>query len=89
MPTQNQGYQLIEVESFEPDEMSGRHGRVHIRPTVTSGLSQALNVECSKELSDTEKYPLGTKFRIRAKLTDRQGTKFIYSSWRWPFEILS
>ena len=35
-------------------------------------------------------YSVGTKFRIRVKLTDREGsTPFLYSSYKWPFEMFS
>jgi hypothetical protein len=44
-------------------------------------------VECSKELSTN--YPVGTRFRIKAKITTRHsGTPFIYSSYRWEHEVL-
>jgi hypothetical protein len=38
----------------------------------------------------SRKYPVGTRFRIWAKLTDREGCgQFLYTSWRWKFEVLS
>ncbi|SPU42441.1 hypothetical protein [Brevundimonas diminuta] len=41
-------------------------------------------------MSDTSRYKVGTIFRIKAKLTDREGGgKFLYSSWRWPFDVVS
>lgn len=34
-------------------------------------------------------YPIGTKFRIYAKETDREGGKpFLYSHFDWPFEVV-
>lgn len=81
------GYDWIEVESFIPNKLSGSHGRVHIRPVAGGPHSTDLRVECSKALS--RNYPVGTRFRIRGKLTDMQGTPFIYSSWQWKYEVLS
>lgn len=44
-------------------------------------------VECSKALS--EDYPIGTKFRIKAKITSKLGgAHFIYSHYSWPYEVL-
>jgi hypothetical protein len=76
------------VESFAPHSTSGLHGDIHIRPTDGQGIPTTLHVECSKKLA--QEYPLGTKFRIRAKLTDRKGGgEFLYTSFRWDFEVLN
>jgi hypothetical protein len=48
---QHNPYRWVEVESFVPDDTSGRHGLVHIRPAEGQGLSTGLFVECSKTLS--------------------------------------
>jgi hypothetical protein len=73
-------YRTVIVESFMLEESSGRHGLVHIRPIPGQVFAPTLFVECSKRLSDTRKYPLGTKFRLKAKLTDRLGgTSFLYA----------
>ena len=45
-----------------------------------------MRVECSKSLS--RDYPVGTKFRIKAKLTDKEeGGEFLYSYFEWKFEV--
>lgn len=82
-------YQYVVVESYLPNRRSGLHGLVHIRPIRGQGFPVTMHVECSKELSDTGRYPLGTRFRLRAKLTDlKGGGEFLYSSWRWKYEVL-
>jgi hypothetical protein len=68
---QDNPYRWIVVESFIPADTSGRHGSVHIRPIAGQGLPTNVFVECSKKLSYD--YPVGTRFRIRAKLTDKEG----------------
>mgnify|MGYP001392278706 CR=1 FL=1 len=82
-------YEWIWVESYKPKVKSGLHGRVHVRPIAGGRYSTNLHVECSKTFSDTEQYPLGTKFLIKAKLTNREmGGEFLYSSYRWaPREV--
>ena len=82
MPRRRDGYEWIEVESFIP----GKTGAAHIRPVAGGAYPPHLRVECSKAMSRT--YPVGTRFRIRAKLTDMQGTPFLYSSWQWKFAVL-
>lgn len=80
-------YDYIIVESFIPTDMTGRHGLVHIRPiSGQEPFMTSLFVECSKELSND--YPVGTKFRIRAKITEREGTPFIFSSYAWAYEVI-
>lgn len=80
-------YRLVVVESFKPSATSGLHGEVNIRPAAGQGLLTTLHVECAKKLS--RDYPLGTKFRIKAKLTDREGSgEYLYSNFNWPFDVL-
>ena len=82
-------YDFIIVESFIPKDSSGRHGLVHIRPLpLQDPYHETMFVECSKELSTS--YPIGTRFRIKAKITSKHGgTPFIYSSYRWEYEVLN
>jgi hypothetical protein len=81
-------YEWIEVESFRPGQTSGLHGKVHVRPVAGGPYPTTLHVECSKSLS--RNYPVGTRFRIRAKLTDREGGgQYLYSSWQWAFDVIS
>lgn len=75
-------YHSIVVESFHS------HGEVHVRPIAGQFYPQKLLVECSRRL--TTDFPVGTKFRIRVKLTDQLGEgEFLYSSYRWPFEVVT
>ncbi len=81
-------YQLVEVESYLPAKTSGLHGNVHIRPCEGQEFPRNMHVECSKSLS--KNYPVGTRFRIRAKLTDREGEgDFLYSYFGWKYDVLS
>jgi hypothetical protein len=65
----SESYSLVVVESFRPANTAGLHGDVHIRPVGGQGLDTDMFVECSKELVNN--YRVGTRFRIRAKITDR------------------
>jgi len=87
MAKRDEPYRSVIVESFKPTSRAGLRGEVHIRPADGQGLATELHVECSKELS--QRYPVGTKFRIRAKLTDREsGGEYLYSYHKWPVEVL-
>lgn len=49
------------------------NGRVEIHPMPNQAYATDLNVQCSRRMSDTSIYPLGTCFLVDAKLTDRLG----------------
>ncbi len=75
-------YVFVEVESYIPGQTGGLHGKVHIRPRPGQVYPITMHVECAKELSNN--FPVGTKFLIRAKLTDREGKgEFLYSYFGW------
>lgn len=81
-------YDWIEVESYEPAKTGGLHGSVHIRPVAGERYPQTMHVECSKGLS--RNYPVGTRFRILAKLvTPKEAKEFLYSYWGWDYEVVS
>ena len=85
---QTNPYEWIIVESYKLTRTSGLHGLVHVRPVSGQGYSTELQVECSRSL--VRNYPVGTRFRLRVKLTDREGSgEFLYSYWGWPFKVLS
>jgi hypothetical protein len=80
-------YHWIVVESFVPLSTSGLHGVVHIRPAPNEMFEQTLHVRCPKAMSDN--YPVGTRFRLRVKLTDKEGSRsFLHAPHQWPFHVL-
>lgn len=81
-------YGVVVVDSFKLPAASGLHGQVHIRPVAGQQLPTTLFVECSKKLPKA--YPVGTNFRIRAKLTDREGGgEYLCSFHGWAVEVLT
>jgi hypothetical protein len=80
-------YFTIIVESYR-SARAGPHGYLHIRPIAGQRFPSTLHVECSKKMLTN--YPVGTKFRIKVKLTDRLGEgEFLYSYYGWPFDVIS
>lgn len=74
-------YQEVMVESYVPAHTSGLHGEVHVRPVAGQGFPADLHVSCCR--SHKRDYPVGTRFMILAKLTDREGgNEFLYSNPR-------
>jgi hypothetical protein len=61
---------------------------IRVRPIPGEAFSSTMNVECSRSMRT--QYRLGTRFRIRAKLTDKEGGKpFLYCRYDWKFEVLT
>ena len=87
MARKNEPYFWVVVESFRPASTAGLHGDVHIRPVAGQELDTDMFVECSKALS--QNYQVGTRFRIKAKITDKEGSRpFLYSYFGWRYEVL-
>jgi hypothetical protein len=80
-------YNEIVIETFEnPGEPAAE--RIRARPLAGQGLDTRMRVECSVKMR--EKYALGTKLKIRAKVCNRLGgTSFLYCHYSWPYEVLS
>lgn len=80
-------YKQIVVESFRVANTGGRHGPVHVRPVSGQPFPQSLMVECARRL--TKDYPVGTRFKLYAKLTDKEGGgQYLYSYFGWPVEVM-
>jgi hypothetical protein len=63
---------------------------VKICPVPGQAYSPALVAHCSKAMTDTEQYPLGTFFLVSAKLTDRMGgTPYLYVYHGDPVKVMS
>lgn len=86
MARESWAYREVAVESA----IDPRSGRVRIRPVSGQAYASSLRVQCSRALADPERYPLGTRFLISAKLTDRQGGEpFLYAWHGDPVVVLS
>ena len=79
-------YREVAVESvLEP-----RSGRLRIRPMAGQAYATSMRVQCARALADPAVYPAGTRFLIRAKLTDRNGgAPFLYAWHGDPVRVLS
>lgn len=77
MARETWAYRDVAVESA----IDPRSGRVRIRPVSGQAYATSLRVQCSRALSDPERYPVGTRFLISAKLTDRLGGEPFLYAW--------
>lgn len=80
-------YLSVVVESYLPTTTAGSSSPIRIRPVAGQGFSTSLNVECDKRMRAA--HPVGTRFRIRAKLTSKDGgTPYLYSHHSRDYEVM-
>lgn len=79
-------YQQVIVETYYAVK-AGKTSRIHVRPIDGEAFPVTMDVECSRSIRKL--HPIGTKFRIYAKPTHREGGKpFLYSHFDWPIEVI-
>lgn len=80
-------YREVLIQTY-PFSGGGSRNWVRARPLAGQGFDTGINVECSTGMRMS--HPVGTIFKIRAKITDREGGgMFLYTSHNWKYEILS
>jgi hypothetical protein len=65
-------------------------GGLRIKPMAGQAYATSMRVQCARALADPARYPAGTRFLIRAKLTDRDGgAPYLYAWPGDPVRVLS
>jgi hypothetical protein len=79
-------YIRIVVETYI-ESGSGLHGDIHVRPIAGQRVPPTLRVRFPKRLR--REHPVGTRFLVYAKLTDREGGgEFVHTNHAWDVEML-
>jgi hypothetical protein len=74
------------IETFQPQgEFS--HNSIRARPVEGQGLSTSMRVECSTAMR--QKYPVGTKMKIRAQLKHTGSGPHLYTYFKWTYEVVT
>ena len=90
MARDTSAYRQVLVESFVPPASTKRRAQVQIRPVEGQAFSSTLSVQCASRLTNTRRFPVGTKFLLLAKMTDRLGgTPFLYAYHGDPDVVVS
>jgi len=99
----DQNYYKLWFESFRLTNTSGHKSEVQLKLISSQALPNEIKNECSKRSIDPYKlltecnkklfndYTVGTKFLLKAKLTDREGEgHFFYNYYGWkPLKTVS
>lgn len=79
-------YREVAVESA----LDARTGKPRIRPVSGQAFATDMRVQCSRSLLDTTHYPLGTRFLLSVRISDRQGGEpFLYAWHGDPVAVMS
>ena len=79
-------YREVAVESV----IDPRSGALRIRLMPGQAYATSMRVQCARALRDPQQYPAGTRFLIRAKLTDRMGgAPYLYAHHGDAVKVLS
>ena len=79
-------YRELVVESA----LDARSGKPRIRPVSGQAFATDMRVQCSRRLLEMERYPIGTRFLLSARITDRQGgAPFLYAWHGDPVVVMS
>ncbi|TPL88992.1 hypothetical protein FJ950_01145 [Mesorhizobium sp. B2-3-14] len=79
-------YHQVVVETYAAKK-PGKSSLIHVRPIEGQLFPTTMDVECSRSMR--KNHPVGTRFRIYAKETDREGGRpFLYSHFDWPYEVI-
>ncbi len=79
-------YHWVIVETYRM-RGAGLHGDIHVRTIPGQVFPQSLHVRFS--MSARTAHPIGTRFKVRAKLTNREdGSQFLHTNHAWGYEVV-
>ena len=80
-------YRNVVIETYR--NIHGASSKsIRARPLPGQGLDTSMNVECSSKMR--EGHPVGTKFLLQAKVTNREGgPPFLYAHFNSAYRVVS
>lgn len=79
-------YRDLIIETYI-NKNGGSSKSVRARPMAGQNFDTSMNVECSSKMRNS--YPVGTRFLIKAKVTEREGGKpFLYAHYNAPYKVV-
>lgn len=79
-------YRYVVIETYQSHGEFSRHS-IRARPLPKQGLQTLMKVECSASMR--ERHPVGTKFKVWAKIKATDDAPHLYTSWQWAYEVIS
>jgi hypothetical protein len=79
-------YVWLIVETYR-ERGSGLHGDIHVRPIPGQVVPPSYRVRFPK--APRRAYKLGQRFRVPAKITDKEGgNKFVHTNHAWDYVVI-
>lgn len=79
-------YQEVEIETFIQHGESSR-SEIRAKPVAGQGFATSMRVECSKSMR--ARHPVGTRFRILARLKSKDGGEsFLYCHYNAKYIVV-
>lgn len=80
-------YREVIIETFS-NHGESTDAKVRARPVEGQGYDTNMRVECSRSMR--KNHPVGTKFKLLAKVSSRQGGKeFLYSPVNAKYKVIN
>lgn len=79
-------YRHVLIQTYQAHGEPSKHG-IRAKVVPGQGLPSELRVECSSKMR--ESHPVGTIFKVWAKVKDTDRDPHIYTSWQWNYEVLA
>jgi len=79
-------YRMIVIQTYLAYGEPSPHG-IRACPLPGQGFPTSMRVECSAQMR--ESHPVGTIFKVKAKIKNTDMEPHLYTSWQWPYEVLS
>jgi hypothetical protein len=79
-------YRYVVIQTYRAVAEASPHS---IRARVLPGqdLPETMRVECSSKMR--ESHPVGTRFKIKAKIKQTSNDPHLYTSYQWEYETMS
>lgn len=78
-------YRYVLIQTYEARGEPSKHA-IRARPLPNQGLPTTMRVECSARMRESQ--PVGTIFKVWAKVKDTDRDPHLYTSWQWEYEVL-
>lgn len=79
-------YRNVIIKTFKASG-GGSNKSVRASPIEGQGLDTSMKVECSSSMRKNN--PIGSLFLLQAKVTDKEGTPFLYAHYNTPYKIIT
>lgn len=79
-------YRYVVIQTYRAEGEASTHA-IRARVLLGQGLPETMRVECSSQMRKT--HPVGTRFKVTAKIKQTENDPHLYTSYQWSYEVLT